>query len=79
MSPRILFLDDDPVLRVLRMVLSDAEYDPWIRDYFAPEKIDPSRLVNAAKGCAAAMAPRSGSRAREISKTPRRFCSGAAK
>ena len=45
-----MFLDDDPVLRVLRMVLSDAEYDPWIRDYFAPEIIDPSRLVNAAKG-----------------------------
>ena len=50
MALRILFLDDDPVIRVLRMVLSDAEHDPWIRDYFAPEKVDPSRLVNAAKG-----------------------------
>lgn len=49
-APRILFLDDDPVIRVLRMVLSDAERDPWIRDYFAPEKVDPSRLVKAAKG-----------------------------
>ncbi|TMH37955.1 MAG: hypothetical protein E6H56_16595, partial [Betaproteobacteria bacterium] len=29
---------------------SDAEHDPWIRDYFAPEKVDPSRLVKAAKG-----------------------------
>jgi phosphoglycerate dehydrogenase-like enzyme len=48
--PRILFLDDDPMIRVLRMVLEGAEHDPWIRDYFAPEKIDPSRLVNAAKG-----------------------------
>src|SRR5438477_12294999 len=50
MAPRILFLDDDPVIRVLRMVLSDAEDDPWVRDYFAPEKVDPSRLVKAAKG-----------------------------
>jgi phosphoglycerate dehydrogenase-like enzyme len=50
MAPRILFLDDDPVIRVLRMVLSGAEHDPWIRDYFAPEKVDPSRLVKAAKG-----------------------------
>ena len=49
MALRILFLDDDPVIRVLRMVLSDAEHDPWIRDYFAPEKVDPSRLVKAAK------------------------------
>jgi len=45
MAPRILFLDDDPVIRVLRMVLSDAEHDPWIRDYFAPEKVDVSRLA----------------------------------
>src|SRR5882762_6193013 len=50
MAPRILFLDDDPVIRVLRMVLSDAEHDPWIRDYFAPEKVDVSRLARAAKG-----------------------------
>jgi phosphoglycerate dehydrogenase-like enzyme len=50
MPPRILFLDDDPMIRVLRMVLNGAEHDPWIRDYFAPEKVDPSRLVNAAKG-----------------------------
>src|SRR5438094_5630710 len=50
MAPRILFLDDDPVIRVLRMVLSDAGHDPWIRDYFAPEKVDASRLARAAKG-----------------------------
>jgi phosphoglycerate dehydrogenase-like enzyme len=49
-APRILFLDDDPVIRVLRMVLSDAGHDPWIRDYFAPEKVDLSRLVKAARG-----------------------------
>ena len=48
--PRLLFLDDDPVIRVLRMVLCDGERDPWIRDYFLPEKVDPSRLVKAAKG-----------------------------
>src|SRR6267143_1821873 len=50
MAPRILFLDDDPVIRVLRMVLSDGEHDPWIRDYFATEKVDASRLARAAKG-----------------------------
>src|SRR5437879_1643656 len=50
MAPRILFLDDVPVIRVLRMLLSDAEHDPWIRDYFAPEKVDVSRLARAAKG-----------------------------
>lgn len=49
-TPRILFLDDDPVMRVLRMVLTNAEHDPWIGDYFAPEKVDTSQLVSAAKG-----------------------------
>lgn len=50
MGPRILFLDDDPVMRVLRLVLGNAEHDPWIRDYFAPEEVDFSALVRAAKG-----------------------------
>lgn len=50
MPPRILFLDDDPVMRVLRMVLSNAEDDPWIRDYFAPEQVDMSRVAIAARG-----------------------------
>lgn len=50
MPPRILFLDDDPVMRVLRLVLGNAERDPWIRDYFFPEELDFSPLVRAAKG-----------------------------
>jgi phosphoglycerate dehydrogenase-like enzyme len=49
-APRILFLDDDPVIRVLRMVLSNAEQDPWLRDYFAPEEVDFAPLIAAAKG-----------------------------
>ena len=50
MPVRVLFLDDDPVIRVLRLVLCNAEDDPWISDYFAPEKVDLSGLVAAAKG-----------------------------
>ena len=50
MRPSILFLDDDPVVRVVRLLLSDAEDDPWILDYFAPEEIDLSRLTRAARG-----------------------------
>lgn len=50
MPPRILFLDDDPVMRVLRMVLCNAEHDPWIRAYFAPETVELSQLVKAAQG-----------------------------
>jgi len=48
--PSILFLDDDPVIRVVRLVLSNAEDDPWIGDYFAPEHVDVSRLTRAARG-----------------------------
>jgi phosphoglycerate dehydrogenase-like enzyme len=48
-SARILFLDDDPVVRALRMILTDDQ-DPWIADYFAPERIDLTRLLIAAKG-----------------------------
>jgi lactate dehydrogenase-like 2-hydroxyacid dehydrogenase len=50
MPPRILFLDDDPVVRVLRMILNNGEHDPSIRSYFAPETVDPTRLIGAAKG-----------------------------
>lgn len=42
-------MDDDPVVRVLRAILSNDK-DPWIADYFAPERIDLTRLLNAAKG-----------------------------
>lgn len=50
MRPRILFLDDDPVVRVLRMVLSNAERDPWLHDYFAPEEVNFAPLIAAAAG-----------------------------
>ncbi len=49
MPVRILFLDDDPVVQVFRRILCDAE-DPWIADYFAPEVVDLSNLLAAAKG-----------------------------
>lgn len=49
MTARILFLDDDPVVQVLRKILCDAK-DPSITDYFAPETIDLSRLLAAANG-----------------------------
>ncbi|MFN0300903.1 MAG: NAD(P)-dependent oxidoreductase [Burkholderiales bacterium] len=49
MSARILFLDDDPVVQVFRQILIDAE-NPWIADYFAPEIVDLSNLLAAAKG-----------------------------
>ena len=49
MAVRLLFLDDDPVVRVLRVILS-SDQDPWIADYFAPEHIDLTTLLKAAKG-----------------------------
>ncbi len=49
MTARILFLDDDPVVRVLREILCDAT-NPWIADYFAPEPVDLARVVAAAQG-----------------------------
>jgi phosphoglycerate dehydrogenase-like enzyme len=48
-SARILFFDDDLVVRVLRTILSN-ERDPWIAEYFAPERIDLARLLRAGKG-----------------------------
>lgn len=50
MPPSILFLDDDPVIRVVRLALSDAAEDPWLRDYFLPEAVDLGALVQAARG-----------------------------
>ena len=48
--PSILFLDDDHVLRILRLILCDGENDPRVRDFFAPEQLDLSQLIAAAKG-----------------------------
>lgn len=49
-APRILFLDDDPVIRILRLVLSDRGDEPWIRAYFAPELADAAPLIEACSG-----------------------------
>ncbi len=48
--PRILFLDDDHVVRVLRLLLSNAEDDPSVRAFFAPEEVDLAPLLTAAAG-----------------------------
>lgn len=47
---KIAFLDDDPVIRIARLVLSDRQDDPWIRDFFAPERPDLTALLQAARG-----------------------------
>jgi phosphoglycerate dehydrogenase-like enzyme len=49
-KPSTLFLDDDHVLRILRLILCDGEDDPRVRNFFAPENVDLSALVHAAKG-----------------------------
>ena len=49
-APRILFLDDDHVLRTLRLILCNAESDPRVRDFFAPEQPDLAPLVRASIG-----------------------------
>jgi phosphoglycerate dehydrogenase-like enzyme len=41
------------VIRIARLVLAGGERDPWIRDFFAPEEVDLSRLVAAARGARA--------------------------
>ena len=50
MSLGILFLDDDPIMRNFRLLLSNRENDPWIANYFLPEVVDMSPLAQAAKG-----------------------------
>ena len=47
---KVMFLDDDPVVRILRLALCDALDDPWIRDYFAPEAVDLTPLADAVQG-----------------------------
>ena len=46
----IVFLDDDPVIRIARLVLVDASNDGWIREYFAPEVVDLGVLTEATRG-----------------------------
>src|SRR5574340_536650 len=48
--PRILFLDDDHVMRALRLLLSNGEHDPSARAFFAPEKVDFEPFMAAAAG-----------------------------
>ena len=47
---KIVFLDDDPVIRIVRLVLQNAERDPWVADFFAPEDVDLAPLCDAARG-----------------------------
>ncbi|MFM0007343.1 NAD(P)-dependent oxidoreductase [Paraburkholderia dipogonis] len=46
----ILFLDDDPVVRIARSVLCNESEAGWLREYFAPEVPDLAPLVDAAQG-----------------------------
>jgi phosphoglycerate dehydrogenase-like enzyme len=47
---RIVFLDDDPVIRIARYALTDRLKDAWIGAFFAPERVDVSALARAAEG-----------------------------
>lgn len=47
---KIVFLDDDQVVRIARYVLQNAEDDVWVHDFFAPEQVDMSRVAAAARG-----------------------------
>ena len=49
-APRILFLDEDHVLRTLRLILCDADHDAQVRGFFAPERPDLGPLIQAAAG-----------------------------
>ncbi|MBV7483215.1 2-hydroxyacid dehydrogenase [Bordetella sp. BOR01] len=54
MHPRIVFLDDDPVIRIARYVLLNRHDDPWVRDFFAPELADLSVVRHSARGITSA-------------------------
>ena len=49
-APRILFLDEDHVLGLFRMVLENRDHEPSIKDWFAPELVDLEPLARAATG-----------------------------
>jgi phosphoglycerate dehydrogenase-like enzyme len=51
---RIVFLDDDPVIRIARFALTGRLDDPWIGAFFAPENPDMSDLASAGHGLRAA-------------------------
>jgi phosphoglycerate dehydrogenase-like enzyme len=48
-APRILFLDDDHVLRNFRLILTNRE-EPALRDWLAPEQVDLEPLLKAVQG-----------------------------
>lgn len=45
----IVFLDDDPVVRIARLALEGRLDDAWVRDFFAPESPDTTALAQAAR------------------------------
>ena len=47
---RIEFLDDDHVLRVLRLLLSHGAGEPSVPGFFAPERVDLAPLSRAGGG-----------------------------
>ena len=49
-APRILFLDEDHVLNLFRMVLANREGDTSFAGWFAPEPVDLEPLTRAATG-----------------------------
>lgn len=49
-APRILFLDDDQVLRIFRLILCNREHEPALRDWFAPEQVDLTFVLQAVHG-----------------------------
>lgn len=48
--PGLVFLDDDHVLRILRLILCNAENEPRVQDFFVPENPDFSSLIALAEG-----------------------------
>jgi len=48
MTAEIVFLDDDPVLRIARYALERRLEDAWVRDFFLPERPDFAGLAAAA-------------------------------
>ena len=49
-APRILFLDEDHVVNLFRMILANREHQPSFSGWFAPEPIDLEPLTRAATG-----------------------------
>ena len=64
-APRILFLDDDHVLRIFRMLLRGQAADPAVAAWFAPEQVDPEPVVTQLRGLCVADGARVGTLAEE--------------